>query len=120
MEKKSVRYKKRMKENAFIKLPRSLLNSRYFDDPRLFRFVVGLIAMARFVPEERRGTYVGIGQILTTKKELTEKFSIPRSSLTRILCQLEEEGIIKTEKRTGYDILITVLLSPKALLPQLC
>ena len=27
---------KRMKENAFIKLPRSLLNSQYFDDPRLF------------------------------------------------------------------------------------
>ena len=109
---------KRMKENAFIKLPRSLLNSQYFDDPRLFRFVVGLIAMARFVPEERRGTYVNTGQLLTTKKELTEKFSIPRSSLTRILCQLEEEGIIKTEKRTGYDILITVLLSPQSPAPS--
>lgn len=104
-----------MKETAFVKIPRNLLNSEYFNDPRLFRFVVGLIAMARFVPEERRGIYVDIGQLLTTKKELSEKFRIPRSSLTRILCQLEEDRIIKTEKLSGYNILITVHAAPSSM-----
>ena len=107
-----------MKENAFIKLPRSLLNSQYFDDPRLFRFVVGLIAMARFVPEERRGTYVGTGQILTTKKELMEKFDLPRSSFNRIFDKLILDGIISAEAINRYDILITVLLSPQSPAPS--
>ena len=103
---------KRMKENAFIKLPRSLLNSQYFDDPRLFRFVVGLIAMARFVPEERRGTYVSTGQLLTTKKELMEKFDLPRSTFNRIFDKLILDGIISSEAVNRYDILITVHIAP--------
>ncbi len=97
-----------MNENGFVKVPRALFNSRYTDNPVMFRLILMLIAMARFVPEEYHGVFVDVNQIMTTKKILVERLSMPRTTLSRMLGILEADGIISLVYKNRTDILITV------------
>ncbi|MBR3768272.1 MAG: hypothetical protein IKL10_08580 [Clostridia bacterium] len=97
-----------MKEGAFVKVPRDIFISPYFDDPVMLKLWLTLLLLARFYPEEAEGITVERGQLLTTQKYLTEKTKIPRGKLRSLLEKLKEDKAISIVTKDKKYTLITV------------
>lgn len=101
-----------MENNGWIKLHRKILENPISKKPNYSWLWVTLLLIANHKEHKIMwdGEFIIIkeGQVLTGRKELSEKTGIPESSIERILKVLENEHQIEQQKTTKFR-LITVI-----------
>lgn len=105
-----------MNEKAFIKVPRGLFSSAFYEDKELFHFCVTLLELARFSPVKIDGIDVKTGQVLTTGSYLCQKCRLTRGKMRTYLKQLTDSGFISCKPIKNKYTLITInmyVLAPK-------
>ncbi len=94
--------------NGYIKLHRSIMDWRWYDDPNTFRLFVHLLLKANHAPKEWRNVKVERGQVLTGLHSLSKETALSVRSVRTAIEHLISTGEV-TRQATNQYSLITVV-----------
>lgn len=94
-------------EYGYIKLNRSMLSWRYFQDPKHVLLWLYILLNANHQDKEYQNVFVKRGQLMTSLEKLSKDTGISKQSVRTVLSHLEGEEI--TCESTKRYTLITVL-----------
>ncbi len=92
----------------FIKVPKELFYSEFYENKELFHFAVTLLALTRFSSLQVNGITVEPGQLLTTCPFLCEKCKLTKGKVRSYLKYLCDCGFISRKSIGHKYTLITV------------
>lgn len=96
-------------KKGYIKIHREILDHPVFDDPVCFKLWITLICMANH--KDRRMSIgakfitVKFGQLLTSRKSLSDKTGIQESKIERLLKLFKNEQQIEQESHSKYRVI---------------
>ena len=93
---------------GFVKLPRDIVNWRWFNDANVLKLYIYLLVNAVFKTTEWKTEILEKGQLITCRKNLAQALAISESMVTRILKKLESTGEISLKSNNRYTV-ITLL-----------
>lgn len=91
--------------NGYIKLHRSIMDWRWYDDPNTFRLFVHLLLKANHAPKEWRNVKVERGQVITSLARLHEELGISIQALRTSLKRLKITGEITKQSTSAYTLI---------------
>ena len=93
---------------GFVKLPRDIVNWRWFADDKVFKVYVYLLVNAAFKPMEWKKENLEKGQLITGRKRLATALGMSESAVRNALANLESTGEIAIKTTNKYSV-ITLL-----------
>ncbi len=97
-----------MTNSGFIMLPRSIMDSQFFTNKTAVHFYLVLFGLARYKEQVCDGYYVGVNQILTTKKKLSELSLLSEREVRYYLEKFRDMGALTFGSVKNRYTLITV------------
>ena len=93
---------------GFVKLPRSILNWRWYDDLNAFKLYLHLLLKANFKDAEWKNETIKKGQVVTGRKKLAEELKMNENTVRGALKKLESSGYVAIKSTNKYSV-ITLL-----------
>ena len=93
---------------GFVKLPRDIVNWRWFADDKVFKVYVYLLVNAAFKPMQWKKENLEKGQLITGRKRLATALGMSESAVRNALANLESTGEIAIKTTNKYSV-ITLL-----------
>ena len=94
-----------MTKNGFIKINRSILDWRWYGDNNTFRVFFHLLLKANFKDGEFEHHDIKRGQLVTSRKHLSQELNISERSVRTALKHLQTTNEISIETTTKYSII---------------
>ncbi len=95
-------------KEGFVKLPRSILDWRWYTEPNVLRLYIHLLLNASFKDTEWKTKIVKKGQVITGRKALAAELEMSESQVRTALEKLEKSKDISISATNKYSI-ITLL-----------
>ena len=93
---------------GFVKLPRDIINWRWFADANVLKVYIYLLVNAAFKTTEWKYETLEKGQLITGRKKLSEELKMTESQVRNALEKLEGTGDISIKTTNRYSV-ITLL-----------
>ena len=95
-------------QEGFVKLPRDIINWRWFADANVLKVYIYLMLNAAFKPTEWKTETLQKGQLITGRKELAQKLKMTESQIRTALSKLQSTGEISIKATNKYSV-VTLL-----------
>ena len=93
---------------GFVKLPRNIINWRWFADANVLKVYIYLLTNAAFKETQWKKENLKKGQLITGRKKLSAALGISESAVRTALANLESTGDIAIKTTNKYSV-ITLL-----------
>lgn len=94
-----------MIHNGYIKLPRSLLDWRWYKDANTRALFIHLLLKANFIEAEFENRTIKRGQVVTSLTHLSEDLNLSVKQIRTALNHLKGTGEVATETTSKYSII---------------
>lgn len=97
-----------MTKNGFIKLPRGLLDWRWYHNANAKAVFIHLLLKANFCEAEFENIIIKRGQLVTSRKQLSSELNISEQSIRTALKNLKSTNDITIDTTSKYSIITIV------------
>ena len=91
--------------NGYVRLFRDLLSWQWYENPNVFRLYIHLLLKASFKDFEYEGKSYKAGELITSRKKLSEELKISESQILTALDKLKSTGEITTKSTNKFTVI---------------